>query len=144
MYSPSLMVRVLFSITQPILVKCSKHIETSQLIYTENLLFGFYTLREKCPYSEFFWSVSSHIRTEYGEILQMRGNTDQKDSKYGYFLRCDIIPALGLNELNVFYFKLFLRHRTQYNKASFYVSWQFEILRVSDKHSSFFQCFLVC
>ena len=26
------------------------------------------TLREKCPYSEFFWSVFSRIRTEYGEI----------------------------------------------------------------------------
>ena len=23
---------------------------------------------EKCPYSEFFWSVFSHIQTEYGEI----------------------------------------------------------------------------
>ena len=29
------------------------------------------TLREKCPYSEFFWSVFSHTRTEYGEILSM-------------------------------------------------------------------------
>ena len=26
----------------------------------------------------FFWSVFSRIRTEYGEILQMRQNTDQK------------------------------------------------------------------
>ena len=26
------------------------------------------SLREKCPYSEFFWSVFSLIRTEYGEI----------------------------------------------------------------------------
>ena len=25
-------------------------------------------MREKCPYSEFFWSVFSHIPTEYGEI----------------------------------------------------------------------------
>ena len=24
-------------------------------------------LREKCPYSEFFWSVFSHIQTEYGD-----------------------------------------------------------------------------
>ena len=23
-------------------------------------------LREKCPYSELFWSAFSHIRTEYG------------------------------------------------------------------------------
>ena len=53
--------------------------------------FGLYalkwTLREKCPYSEFFWSVFSHICTEYGEILRvspysvrMRENTDQKNS----------------------------------------------------------------
>ena len=28
-----------------------------------------YTLREKCPYSDFFWSVFSRIRTEYGEGL---------------------------------------------------------------------------
>ena len=27
------------------------------------------TLREKCPYSESFWSVFSRIRTEYEEIL---------------------------------------------------------------------------
>ena len=51
-------------------------------------------LRKKCPYSEFFWSVFSRIRTEYGDLLckcpysvQMWENTDQKNSKYGYFLR---------------------------------------------------------
>ena len=27
------------------------------------------SLREKCPYSEFFWSVFSRIRTEYGQML---------------------------------------------------------------------------
>ena len=27
------------------------------------------TLREKCPYSELFWSVFSRIRTEYEKIL---------------------------------------------------------------------------
>ena len=31
-------------------------------------IYGFYTLREKCPHSELFWSVFSHIRSEYGEI----------------------------------------------------------------------------
>ena len=52
------------------------------------------TLREKCPCSEFFWSVFSHIRTEYREILRicpysvwMWGNTDQKNSEYWHFLR---------------------------------------------------------
>ena len=55
------------------------------------------TLRENCPYSEFFWSEFSHIRTEYGEILpffpywvQMRENTDQKNSEYRHFLRSSI------------------------------------------------------
>ena len=39
-------------------------------------------LREKCPITEFFWSVFSRIRTEYGDLrskfVQMRENTDQK------------------------------------------------------------------
>ena len=46
-------------------------------------------LREKCPYSEFFWSVFSRIRTDYREIqnispysVQIWENTDQKNSKY--------------------------------------------------------------
>ena len=41
------------------------------------------TLREKCPYSELFWSVFSRIWTEYGDIqsisphsVRMRENTD--------------------------------------------------------------------
>ena len=28
-----------------------------------------HALREKCPYSELFWSVFSRIRAEYGETL---------------------------------------------------------------------------
>ena len=51
-------------------------------------------LRKKCPNTEFFSSVFSRIRTEYGEILRifpysvrMRENTDQKKlpnaGKYG-------------------------------------------------------------
>ena len=50
--------------------------------------------REKCSYSEFFWSVFSRIRTEYGEILRissylirMRENTEQKISECGHFSR---------------------------------------------------------
>ena len=52
------------------------------------------TLREKCPYSEFFWSVFSRIWTEYGEILhsspcffRIWENTDSKKSEYGHFSR---------------------------------------------------------
>ena len=50
-------------------------------------------LREKCPYSELFWSIFSRIRTEYGEIrsisphpVQMRENANQINSKYAQFL----------------------------------------------------------
>ena len=35
------------------------------------------SLREKCPYSEFFRSVFSRIWTEYGEILCISPNTDK-------------------------------------------------------------------
>ena len=52
------------------------------------------SLRQKCPYSELFWSVFSRIRAEYGEILrifpysgQMQENADQNNSEYGHFLR---------------------------------------------------------
>ena len=52
------------------------------------------SLREKCPYSGFFSSVFSRIRTEYGEILrissysvQMQESMDQKNSEYGHFSR---------------------------------------------------------
>ena len=55
------------------------------------------SLREKCPYSELFWSVFSCIRTENGEILRiypyslrMRENTDRNNS--GYFLRSGYLP----------------------------------------------------
>ena len=55
-------------------------------------------LREKCPYSELFWSLFSRILTEYGEMLlispysvEMWKNTDQKNSEYGHFLRSDIL-----------------------------------------------------
>ena len=55
------------------------------------------TLLEKCRYSEFFWSVFSYIRTEYGEILRNTEylsvfspnaeNTEQKNSEYRHFSR---------------------------------------------------------
>ena len=54
------------------------------------------TQREKCPYSDFFWSVFSHIRSEFEKILSMSPysvripeNTDQKNSKYGHFAPSD-------------------------------------------------------
>ena len=44
----------------------------------------FSALREKCPYSEFFWSVFSHI-LPYS--VRMREYTDQKNFKNEHFLR---------------------------------------------------------
>ena len=41
------------------------------------------TLREKCPYSELFWSVFPRIWTEYGEIQ----NTNQNKSEYVHFFQ---------------------------------------------------------
>ena len=63
-----------------------------------NILRAFfsYTLREKCPYSDLFWSAFSHIRTEYGEVrsislysVRMRENVDQNNYEYGNFLHSD-------------------------------------------------------
>ena len=55
-----------------------------------------HTLSEKCPYSEFFWSVYSCIWIEYEEILcispywlWIKEYTDQKNSEYGRFSRND-------------------------------------------------------
>ena len=52
------------------------------------------TLRKKCPYLEFFWSVFSHTRTEYGDLqskaaysVQMRENMEQKKSEYVHLSR---------------------------------------------------------
>ena len=53
----------------------------------------------------FFWSLFSHIRTEYGEILRislysvwMWENTDQNNSKYGHVLFSDS-HIYALNEI---------------------------------------------
>ena len=58
------------------------------------LLYYKVTLYENCPYSKFFWSVYSRIRTEYWGIrsispylVQMWKNTDQKNSDDGHFSR---------------------------------------------------------
>ena len=69
------------------------------------VLFVTFTLREKCPYSELFWSVLSHIWTEYGEILRvspysvrMRENTDQNNSECVHFLCMAIIRNITYSE----------------------------------------------
>ena len=56
------------------------------------------SLREKSPYSEFFWYVISRIWIEYGEILRISAcsvriqeNTDQTSPEYGHFSGNDCV-----------------------------------------------------
>ena len=56
----------------------------------------YHALHEKCPYSEFFWSVFPRIRTEYGQIfrispysVRMQENAVQKNSEYAFLSRRD-------------------------------------------------------
>ena len=53
-------------------------------------------MREKCSYSQFFWSVYARIWTEQMDFrsksphsVHMRENADKKNYKYGRFLRSD-------------------------------------------------------
>ena len=72
-------------------------VETIGLWTPERLVSGHLnsgSLRKKYLYSELFWSVFSHIRTEYGEIwsisqysVQIRENVDQNNSEYIHFSR---------------------------------------------------------
>ena len=64
-------------------------------------LISWYQLKlcEKCQYLEFFWSLFSRIRSEYGDIrcispysVQIRGNMDQKNSEYDHFSRNVMAP----------------------------------------------------
>ena len=77
-------------------------------MYLEKLsLFHYISLGEKCPYSEFFWSIFSRTWTEYGEIqsispypVQMWENTDQKNSEYGDFSHSVCITVFLLCRLS--------------------------------------------
>ena len=64
-----------------------------------------FALRKKCSYSELFWSVFSHTRTECGEILcispysvRMLENTYQNNSEYGHFLHSGLLTFVVLLE----------------------------------------------
>ena len=72
-------------------------------------LYWLYSLCEKCPIWSFFWYVFSHIWAEYGDLrskspysVQMRENTDQKNSALGHFSRIDfdIEEIVSLQSLN--------------------------------------------
>ena len=53
-------------------------------------VFEWQALREKCPYSELFWSAFSRIGSLSPSSVQMRENTDQNNSEYGPFLRSEV------------------------------------------------------
>ena len=81
-YQPILLCILIFKISKYEHVKY----ETVQLEWK--------TLREKCSYSELFWSAFSHIRTEYGKMrTRITPNT-------GSFYTVKIFS--GLNVINIF------------------------------------------
>ena len=49
--------------------------------YNSREIFRTLLLRQKCPYSELFWSAFSRIRTEYGEILRIAPVFSQNERK---------------------------------------------------------------
>ena len=62
-------------------LKCNYGFSTRAAVLMISKCFG---LREKCPYSDLFWTAFSSIRTAYGEIfrifpysVRMRENTGQ-------------------------------------------------------------------
>ena len=66
------------------------------------------SLREKCRYSEVFWSAFSRIWTEYLEIapfspysVKMQENTDQKNFKYRHFSRSLCFDLCFCSLLNI-------------------------------------------
>ena len=57
-------------------------------------------LREKCPYSELFWSVFSGIwmRSVSTYLIRLRENMDQNNSKNRHFSRSDGYHCILINE----------------------------------------------
>ena len=81
-----------------------------------------WTLRKKCSYSEFFWSVFFPIWTEYLRIspysVRMREDTDQKNSEYGTFYIVKIASIFtGLTPPNFFLWG-YLKERIYANPKS--------------------------
>ena len=74
--------------------------------------------RGKFPYSHFFWSIFSPIRSEYGEIqsiclysVWMRENTDQNNSEYRHFLSS--VGLFGILEKSCLKFRITTKDSTQ-------------------------------
>ena len=69
-------------------------------------------LHEKCPYSEFFWSVICHIRTEYEEILCIFPHLVQmwenKDHCYYYYYYYYYWFTLSWQIYKLFHIKIYI------------------------------------
>ena len=68
------------------------------------------SLREKCPYSEFCWSVFSRIRTDIPYLFVFSLNTekyDQKNSEYGQISRSVCLGKSHKNKNSVLIKKSF-------------------------------------
>ena len=98
------------------LVSISKTLSLSSHLFSSLVHCGCcFSLSEKCPYLELFWSAFLYIRTEYGKILcispysvRILENTDQNTSKYGYCLRS--VPFRLLNSMIIFFSQKFVQH----------------------------------
>ena len=74
------------------------------------------SMSKRCGYTEFFWSIFSYIRTEYGDLLcksscliWVQEYKEQKNSEYGHFLR-DVSPVKNIE--GEFYFQVYF-HRIE-------------------------------
>ena len=60
-----------YSVNFPNFFRTTLSQSTSRWLFLDSNWLLNITLREMCPNTEFFWSVFSHIRTEYREILRI-------------------------------------------------------------------------
>ena len=66
----------------------------------------------------FFWSVFSHIWTEYWENERMRENTDQKNSVFGRFSRSVTICLYHSNLQKICIGRFYLRARVGHSQSN--------------------------
>ena len=92
-------------------------------------------LCKKCPYSEFFCSVFSCIRTEYGDLLckcpysvRMLENMDQKNLQFRHFLRSVTHNKPCVNYRNLCSFRNLKHDTIQETQEDFaFEKWNFYI-----------------
>ena len=68
---------------------------------TRNDIFRSAAMRGKCPYSELFWSVFSHIRAEYGKIRSTGAHLGEGSRRSGplpFFHTNKIVPPILASE----------------------------------------------